>query len=206
MVVQPITIGVLALQGAFREHCQHLTRLGVQAREVRLPADLNGLAGLILPGGESTTIGKLAVQYGLLEPIRDFAAQGKALWGTCAGAILLAKDVGRDQPLLKLLDVTIRRNAFGRQIDSFETELPIVGCPGGPFPAIFIRAPLITDVGADIQVLAQLPAGEIVAVRAKNIFATAFHPELSDDSRFHQLFLEACLAPTHDSGKPSTAL
>jgi len=186
-------IGVLALQGAFIEHEQALQRIGVEAREVRLPEHLEGLDGLIIPGGESTTIGKLAVQYGLMEPIRAMAAAGKLLWGTCAGMIFMAKDVGRDQPLLGLMDVTVQRNAFGRQVDSFETDLdvPAIITPENkrPFHAIFIRAPLIESVGVGVDVLAALSSGAIVAARQGRLLATSFHPELSYDDRFHRYFV-----------------
>jgi 5'-phosphate synthase pdxT subunit len=186
-------IGVLALQGAFIEHEQALQRIGVEVCEVRLPEHLEGLDGLIIPGGESTTIGKLAVQYGLMEPIRAMAAAGKLLWGTCAGMIFMAKDVGRDQPLLGLMDVTVQRNAFGRQVDSFETDLdvPVIITPGNkrPFHAIFIRAPFIESVGVGVDVLATLSSGAIVAARQGRLLATSFHPELAYDDRFHRYFV-----------------
>jgi pyridoxal 5'-phosphate synthase pdxT subunit len=185
-------IGVLALQGAFIEHEQALGRLGVAAREVRLPPQLEGLDGLIIPGGESTTMGKLAVQYGLLEPIRAIAAAGKPLWGTCAGMILMAKDICLNQPLLGLMDVQVKRNAFGRQVDSFETDLhvPAIATPddAGPFHAVFIRAPLVESVGDGVEVLARLDNGVIVAARQGRLLATSFHPELSGDDRFHRYF------------------
>lgn len=187
-------IGVLALQGAFIEHEQVLKRLGVEAVEVRLPQDLAGCDGVIIPGGESTTIGKLAVHYQLIGPLRDMARSGKALWGTCAGMIFMAKDVGRDQPLLGLMDVKVQRNAFGRQVDSFEADLDVTGINGArPFHAIFIRAPLIESVGAGVEVLARIERrGEpvIVAARQGNLLATSFHPELSADDRFHRFFLK----------------
>jgi pyridoxal 5'-phosphate synthase pdxT subunit len=186
-------IGVLALQGAFIEHEQALGRLGVAACEVRLPQQLEGLDGLIIPGGESTTMGKLAVQYGLLEPIRAMAAAGRPLWGTCAGMIFMAKDIGRDQPVLGLMDVQVKRNAFGRQVDSFETDLdvPTIATPddAGPFHAVFIRAPLVESVGDDVEVLARLDNGVIVAARQGRLLATSFHPELSGDDRFHRYFV-----------------
>jgi 5'-phosphate synthase pdxT subunit len=183
-------IGVLALQGAFIEHIKMLRRLGVEAVEVRLPEDLEGLDGLIIPGGESTTIGKLAVEYGLIEPLREFA-QAHPTWGTCAGMIFLAKDLGKDkQPILGLMDIHVDRNAFGRQIDSFETELPIaVLSEDHPFPAVFIRAPVVTEADEGVDVLGKLEDGRIVAVRQGHLLATAFHPELTDDLRFHQYFL-----------------
>lgn len=187
-------IGVLALQGAFLEHQVLLERLGAEVIQVRLPAQLDGLDGLIIPGGESTTIGKLAVSYGLLKPLREFG-RSKALWGTCAGAIFLAKDIGLDQPILGLMDITIRRNAFGRQVDSFETNLRVdFGGPNGsqaqPFRAVFIRAPLIEAVHGAAQTLAQLEDGRIVAAREGRLLATVFHPELTADDRFHRYFLE----------------
>ena len=186
-------IGVLALQGAFIEHEQALGRLGVTTCEVRLPQQLEGLDGLIIPGGESTTMGKLAVQYGLLEPIRAMAAAGRPLWGTCAGMIFMAKDIGRDQPVLGLMDVQVKRNAFGRQVDSFETDLdvPTIATPedAGPFHAVFIRAPLVESVGDDVEVLARLDNGVIVAARQGRLLGTSFHPELSGDDRIHRYFV-----------------
>ncbi|MBP7692367.1 MAG: pyridoxal 5'-phosphate synthase glutaminase subunit PdxT [Anaerolineales bacterium] len=185
-------IGVLALQGAFAEHAAALRRIGARAVEVRLPRDLIDLAGLIIPGGESTTIGKLAVTFGLLEPLRAFAAS-RPVWGTCAGAIFLSQDARRDQPLLGVMAITVARNAFGRQVDSFEVALPVPALAGGaaqPFPAVFIRAPLIESVGAGVQVLAQLPDGRIVAAQQGQLLATSFHPELTGDDRFHRYFLK----------------
>ena len=186
-------IGVLALQGAFIEHEAVLKRLGVETVEVRLPMDLAGVDGVIIPGGESTTIGKLAVQYNLIEPLRELARAGTPLWGTCAGLIFMAKDVGRDQPLLGLMDVTVQRNAFGRQVDSFEASLDIRGVDGDKlFHAIFIRAPLIETVGKGVDVLARVEKDNedvIVAARQGNLLVTSFHPELSNDDRFHRYFL-----------------
>jgi 5'-phosphate synthase pdxT subunit len=191
-----VKIGVLALQGAFIEHVQILRRLGVEATEVRLPEELEGLDALIIPGGESTTIGKLAALYGLVEPLRDFAGE-KPVWGTCAGMIFMAKDVGREQPLLGLMDITVERNAFGRQVDSFEMGLDVPELPAGngsapPFPAIFIRGPRLAaaDEEKGVDVLARLPDGTAVAARQGHWLVTSFHPELSDDPRFHQYFLE----------------
>ena len=186
-------IGVLALQGDFAEHSVILRNLGVEIAEVRLPAHLAGLDGLIIPGGESTTIGKLAVHYQLLEPIRQFG-QHKAIWGTCAGAIFISKNVKREQPLLRLMDITIARNAFGRQIDSFEIHLDVpalaeAGLSTAPFPGVFIRAPLIETVSGAARALAQLPDGRIVAARQGKLLATSFHPELTGDDRFHRYFL-----------------
>ncbi len=187
-------IGVLALQGAFIEHEKMLQRLGVDAVEVRLPRDLEGCDGVIIPGGESTTIGKLAVQYHLIEPLRELAKSGKPLWGTCAGLIFMAKDVQRDQPLLGLMDVTVQRNAFGRQVDSFEANINIKSVDGDKlFHAIFIRAPLIESVGAGVEVLARVEKDNeevIVAAQQGNLLVTSFHPELSNDDRFHRYFVK----------------
>ncbi|MDZ4769158.1 MAG: pyridoxal 5'-phosphate synthase glutaminase subunit PdxT [Chloroflexota bacterium] len=182
-------VGVLALQGAFIEHSKTLQSLGVAAVEVRVPAQLDSLDALIIPGGESTTIGKLAVSYGLVGPLRQFASS-KPTWGTCAGMIFLAKDIGIDrQPILGLMDITVNRNAFGRQIDSFEVDLAIAPLGEVPFHALFIRAPLVTRVGSEVEVLAQLDDGRIVAVQQGHLLATAFHPELTPDSRLHSYFL-----------------
>lgn len=189
---EKLRIGVLALQGAFIEHIHKLRQLGIQAVEVRLPQDMPGLDGLIIPGGESTTIGKLMVSYDLVEPIRSFAARN-AVWGTCAGMILMAKEVGRDQPVLGLMDIAVERNAFGRQIDSFEADLPVEVLNEGrtkPFPAIFIRAPRLVEARPPAQVIARLVDGTAVAAAAGRLLATSFHPELSRDLRFHEYFLE----------------
>ncbi len=189
-----LTIGVLALQGAYWEHEDMLLRLGAAVREVRLPEHLEGLDGLIIPGGESTTIGKLAVEFGLLEPLRAFGRE-KAIWGTCAGAIFLSKDARRDQPLLGLMNITVERNAFGRQVASFEADLDVPALKAvtpddeRPFHAVFIRAPLIERVEPPAEVLATLPDGRIVAARQGKLLATSFHPELTDDLRFHAYFL-----------------
>ncbi len=187
-------IGVLALQGDFHEHLLMLRQAGADTAEVRLPADLDGLDGLIIPGGESTTIGKLAVAYHLMEPLRRFAAD-RAVWGTCAGAIFLSQDARRDQPLLGLMQMRVIRNAFGRQVESFETDLTVPGLPlkDGkeiPFHAVFIRAPLIETVWGDCQALVTLPDGRIVAARQGKLLATSFHPELTGDDRFHRYFME----------------
>jgi len=183
-------IGVLALQGDFAEHITMLKRLGVETAEVRLPAHLESLDGLIIPGGESTTIGKLSVDFGLLEPLRKFG-KSRAVWGTCAGAIFLSKDARRDQPLLGLMDITVARNAFGRQLDSFEAylDIPELGA-GGTYHAIFIRAPIIESVHSDARILSVLPDGRIVAALQGKLLATSFHPELTDDDRFHRYFLQ----------------
>jgi 5'-phosphate synthase pdxT subunit len=182
-------IGVLALQGAFIEHIAHLKRLGANTREVRLPAHLDGLDGLIIPGGESTTIGKLATSYGLIDPLREFATQHPT-WGTCAGMIFLAKHLSNEgQPILGLMDIHVDRNAFGRQVDSFQVDLDIDGLET-PFPAVFIRAPVVTQVDDGVDILATLDDGRIVAVKQGHLLATAFHPELTADTRLHQRFLE----------------
>ena len=186
-------IGILALQGDFAEHRLMLTRLGVTVTEVRLPEQLEGLSGLIIPGGESTTIAKLAVSYGLIEPLCRFGMD-KAIWGTCAGAIFMSKDAHRNQPLLQLMDITVERNAFGRQVDSFEVDLEVpalqkIDPDGRLFHAVFIRAPLIESVQGDACVLANLQDGRIVAAQQGRLLATAFHPELTQDDRFHRYFL-----------------
>lgn len=186
-------IGVLALQGAFIEHIQILRRLGIEAVEVRLPEDLDDLDGLIIPGGESTTIGKLAVAYELMIPLRQFAVE-KPVWGTCAGMIFLAKDAGANQPLLGVMDIIVQRNAFGRQVDSFETEVNVSFSENGEtelFPAVFIRAPLISHVDEKngARVIARLEDGTAVAAVQGHWLVTAFHPELSGDDRFHRYFL-----------------
>jgi len=186
-------IGVLALQGDFVEHAALLCRIGAETREVRLPGELDGLDGLIVPGGESTTIGKLAVTYGLIEPIRAMARAGRPIWGTCAGMILLARealDGVPGQPLLGLMDLRVVRNGFGRQVDSFEADLevPALGAPS--FRAVFIRAPYVQECGPQVEVLASLEEGKIVAVRQGSLLGTAFHPELTDDERFHRYFLQ----------------
>lgn len=186
-----LAIGVLALQGAFAEHLAALRALGAQAREVRLPEHLAGLDGLILPGGESTTIGQLLEDFGLLEPLRDWARSGRPLYGTCAGAILLARDIGGlDQPLIGVMDITVQRNAFGRQLQSFETELVVSGCGPEPLRAVFIRAPAIRAVGPGVKVLARLEDGTIAAAQQGSLIVTCFHPELTADQRFHRYFLE----------------
>jgi 5'-phosphate synthase pdxT subunit len=188
-------VGVLALQGAFREHIEMLRRLGHEAVEVRLPEHLEGLDALILPGGESTTMGKLLDTFKLREPLRDFVRAGRPTWGTCAGLILLAHDAGRTQPLLDLMDLRVTRNAFGRQVESFETDLDIPALGAPPFPAVFIRAPVIESVGDEVEVLASLPDGRIVAARQGNLLGTAFHPELTGDPRLHAYFLSLAEEP-----------
>jgi pyridoxal 5'-phosphate synthase pdxT subunit len=192
-------IGVLALQGSFHEHIAILKRLGVAGIAVRLPAHLEGLDGLIIPGGESTTIGKLAVDYQLLEPLRAFGRE-HALWGTCAGAIFLARQVHTQQPVLGLMDISIARNAFGPQVNSFETSLEIPalsedGEAARPYPGIFIRAPLIEAVHGTARALSSLPDGRIVAAEQGHLLATAFHPELTGDDRLHRYFLRKAQQP-----------
>jgi len=186
-------IGVLALQGDFAEHISMLKRLGVETVEVRLPEHLKGLDGLIIPGGESTTIGKLAVAYNLMDALKEFG-QRHAIWGTCAGAIFLSKDVSRDQPLLGLMDIKVERNAFGRQVDSFEEDLDVPELKQATnsdedYHAVFIRAPIIESVAGDAKVLASVPDGRIVAAQQGHLLATSFHPELTNDTRFHEYFL-----------------
>jgi len=186
-------IGILALQGDFAEHQVMLKRLGVAVREVRLPEQLDGLDGLIIPGGESTTIAKLAVSYSLMEPLREFGRE-KAMWGTCAGAIFMSKDAHRNQPLLQLMDITVERNAFGRQVHSFEVDLDVpalveIDTNKQPFHGVFIRAPLIESVQGGARALAKLEDGRIVAAQEGRMMATAFHPELTVDDRFHRYFM-----------------
>jgi 5'-phosphate synthase pdxT subunit len=186
-------IGVLALQGDFAEHIVMLKRLGAQGVEVRLPKQLDGLDGLIIPGGESTTIGKLADDFGLMEPLREFG-QSYAIWGTCAGAIFLSRDVSRHQPLLGLMDIKVARNAFGRQVDSFEADLDIAELKQAtgtihPYHAVFIRAPIIESVHGKARALSILEDGRIVAAQEGRLLATSFHPELTQDTRFHEYFL-----------------
>ncbi len=190
-------IGVLALQGDFAEHVAMLREIGVEPVEVRLPGHLEGISGLIFPGGESTTMRRLIDRWALRDPLLEFARTGAPLFGTCAGMIVLSREIADgDEPILPLLDVTVRRNAFGRQLDSFESELsvPIVG--DQPVHAVFIRAPIIERVGPGVDVLAKLDDGRIVAVRERNVLATAFHPELAGEPRFHRLI--ATMAAEHD--------
>ena len=194
-----VTIGVLALQGAFIEHQKMLEKLGANTVQVRLPQHLEQLDGLVMPGGESTTIGKLATEYGLIEPLREFA-QTKPTWGTCAGLIFLAKDIGIDhQPILGLMDVRVDRNAFGRQVDSFEVDLPMKGLSTNePFHAIFIRAPIVREVHKNVEILAQINDNAIVAVQQGHLLGTAFHPELTNDLRVHQYFYDMVAATDNE--------
>lgn len=184
-------IGVLAVQGDFAEHSAVLRRLGVASVEVRLPPQLAAVDGLIIPGGESTTLSRLMTIYQLREPIAAMAARGQAVWGTCAGMIMLAQEIAEADPQpLQLMDIGVRRNAFGRQIDSFEQALPIAGLDAEPFPAVFIRAPIVARTGPAVTTLAALPnGGPAVAVQQGNLLATAFHPELTGDDRLHRYFL-----------------
>jgi 5'-phosphate synthase pdxT subunit len=192
-----VKIGVLAVQGAFTEHVRVLRQIGVAPVEVRLPADLVGISGLILPGGESTAMRKLIDRWDLREPILRLAESGAPIFGTCAGMILLAKGIaGGEAPILPLLDVTVERNAFGRQLDSFETDLDVPVLGDQPVHGVFIRAPVISATGPDVDILAQLPDGRIVAVRERNVIATAFHPELAGETRFHRLV--ATMAAEYD--------
>lgn len=213
---RPLTIGALALQGDFREHARAMERLGARAREVRLPRDLEGLDGLIIPGGESTVMGKLMIAYGLDQPLRDLIARGLPVWGTCAGLILLARETDNalaGQPLLAAMDIRVCRNAFGAQRESFETDISVPALGDEPYHAVFIRGPIVETAGPDVEVLARIEgglasianiSGTIVAVRQGPLLGTAFHPEITDDLRFHSYFLEiartASLARADRSG------
>lgn len=195
-------IGVLALQGAFIEHIKILQSLGVEAVEVRLPGDLAGLDGLIIPGGESTTIGKLAETYDLLTPLREFATR-KPVWGTCAGMIFMAKHIDgaivEDQPLLGIMDIAVERNAFGRQVDSFITPIevaPFEHAAENPFPAVFIRGPRLLDAQGDACIIAKLADGTPVAAQEGQWLVTSFHPELTNDTRVHEYFVQMVGAAT----------
>jgi 5'-phosphate synthase pdxT subunit len=184
-------IGILALQGDVREHAAALRDVGAEPVEVRLPRDLVGLDGLILPGGESTTMRRLIDLYGLREPIVALAHGGVPLYGTCAGMILLANRLADgEEPVLRLLDITVERNAYGRQLDSFEADLEIPSLGDEPLHGVFIRAPVVTEVGPDVEVLARDPDGRPIAVRQGRVMATAFHPELTGDRRLHRLLLD----------------
>lgn len=196
-------VGVLALQGDVAEHLAALAACGAEGRPARRPEDLAGLDALVLPGGESTTIGMLATEYGLVEPIRAFVASGRPVWGSCAGLILLARDAGRPQPLIGGLDIRADRNAFGRQVDSFEADLAVPVLGEAPFRGVFIRAPAVAAVGPGVEVLARLGDGTIVAVRQGMLFGTAFHAELAGDLRWHRYFLAAAVpVEPMDSAEP----
>ncbi len=184
-------VGVLAVQGDFAEHIAVLRRLGVEAREVRLPEQMKGLDGLIIPGGESTTLSRLMSLYHLREPVALMAREGRAIWGTCAGMIMLAREITEEDPVpLGLMDIGVQRNAFGRQVDSFEQALSIRPLEPEPFHCIFIRAPVVVRVGKEVDILSSLEDGRPVAVQQGNLLATAFHPELTNDGRFHDYFLD----------------
>ncbi len=183
-------VGVLAVQGDFAEHIAVLKGLGVQGREVRLPHHLEEINGLIVPGGESTTLSRLMSLYDLRKPVKQMAQQGKAVWGTCAGMIMMSQEITEEDPVpLGIMDIGVHRNAFGRQVDSFEQDMDVPCLGGDPFHGVFIRAPVIMRVGQGVNVLASLPDGRPVAVQQGNLLATAFHPELTNDSRFHRHFL-----------------
>jgi pyridoxal 5'-phosphate synthase pdxT subunit len=208
-------IGVLALHGAFIEHIHLLESMGVEAVKVRLPEDLDGLSGLIIPGGESTTMRKLTARWGMREPVMALARAGAPILGTCAGMIVVADEIaGGEEPVFPLIDVTVARNAFGRQLDSFETDLtmPLVG--DRPVHAIFIRAPIIERVGPGVETLARLEDGRVVAVRQRNVIAISFHPELAGETRIHRLVAtmaaefsepgEGSAAAIHGAGPPGS--
>lgn len=191
MSAQAPRIGVLALQGDFQEHAAILESLGVGVVEVRLPHQLEGVRGLIIPGGESTTIVKLIDAYGFRPALAEAVAGGMALWGTCAGMIVIARKLMDPYPQpLRLMDITVSRNWFGRQVDSFEVDLEIKCLDGGPFRGVFIRAPAFASLGRDVELLSALEDGTPVAVRSGRIMATAFHPELTDDTRVHEMFVK----------------
>jgi 5'-phosphate synthase pdxT subunit len=204
----PLVVGVLAVQGDFAEHAAMLRRAdpSVEVREVRTPRDLQGLDGLIVPGGESTTIGKLLVAYRLEEPITRAAREGLPVWGTCAGMILLARDIQGGEPdgRIGLMDISVQRNAFGRQVDSFETELRFKGLDA-PIHAVFIRAPTVQRVGVEAEALATLPDGRVVAASQGNLLATAFHPELTPDIRLHAWFIARCRQAKQTAGATTAA-
>ena len=194
-------VGILALQGDFREHREMLEAMGHAAPEIRKPSQLDALDALIIPGGESTTIARLILSNGFQQPLRDFAASGKPVWGTCAGAILLAKTVDNlDRPGIEVMEISVHRNAFGRQTESFEADLDIEGLSGPPFRAIFIRAPLIEAVSGTARAICRLEDGTIVAARQGNLLATSFHPEITHDDRVHRLFV-AMIGGDYGEGK-----
>jgi 5'-phosphate synthase pdxT subunit len=210
--IRPVTIGVLALQGDFQEHCESLRAVGVTAVEVRLPVDLEPIDGFIIPGGESTTISKLMRQFDMVDAIHEFARNGRSVWGTCAGMIVIARnatDLAGLDPL-GLIDIDARRNAFGRQVDSFEEDLPIAVVDGtAPFRGVFIRAPSIERIGTSVEILATGKSGAPAAVRQGAILATTFHPELTTDTRFHDFFAritEESRSPVLTSPRPGEAL
>ena len=186
-----VTLGVLAIQGDFLEHIQTLDRLGVPSREIRMPGQLDEVDGLIIPGGESTTIVQLIDIYGFRTKLTEKVESGLPVWGTCAGMIVIADELTNHRPEpLHLMDINVSRNAFGRQVDSFEADLQIGGVEGPPFRCVFIRAPVVNSIGAEVRVLARLPDDRPIAVRQGNLLGTSFHPELTDDTRVHELFVK----------------
>ena len=190
MSTRPL-VGVLALQGDFHEHAASLLKAGAEVAEIRHAESLKNIQGLIIPGGESTAIARLLIAYNLTAPIRGYIKQGLPTWGTCAGAILLAKNApDLDRPTIAVMDITVERNAFGPQINSFEEDIHVDGISGPPIKAILIRAPIISDAGPGVSILGKLSDGSIVAVRENNLLATSFHPELTNDHRMHGLFVE----------------
>ena len=190
MSTRPL-VGVLALQGDFHEHAASLLKAGAEVAEIRHAESLKNIQGLIIPGGESTAIARLLIAYNLTAPIREYIRQGLPTWGTCAGAILLAKNApDLDRPTIAVMDITVERNAFGPQINSFEEDIHVDGISGPPIKAILIRAPIISDAGPGVSILGKLSDGSIVAVRENNLLATSFHPELTNDHRMHGLFVE----------------
>lgn len=193
-------VGVLALQGDFREHREMLEAMGHEVREVRKVGELDELDALIIPGGESTTIARLILSNGFQQPLRDFCASDRPVWGTCAGAILLAKNVDNlDRPGIETMNISVERNAFGRQVDSFEADLDVVGLEGEPFHAVFIRAPLFDEIHPPAEAVARLADGTVVAARQGNMLATSFHPELTGDNRLHALFLAMGRTPARQA-------
>jgi 5'-phosphate synthase pdxT subunit len=195
MVIMAVRIGVLALQGSFIEHISTLKRLNIEPASVKLPSQLDELDGLIIPGGESTTIGKLLKKYAFMEKLQKLIHDGFPVYGTCAGTILLAKSiVGSDQPNIGTMDIAVHRNSYGRQIESFEEKLRITILGDIPYRCVFIRAPLIEKAGKQVRILAQLKDGKIVAAEENNMLVTAFHPELTEDLRIHYYFLQKVLA------------
>lgn len=195
-------VGVLAVQGDFAEHIAALRRLEADTVEVRLPRDLDGASALIMPGGESTAFSYLMDLYDLKEPIKKMASAGMPIWGTCAGMIMMARELEEEKPVpLGLMDIRVVRNAFGRQVDSFEADLEVPRLGPEPFKAVFIRAPAVSGAGEGVDVLARLPDGQPVAVQQHHLLATAFHPELTSDIRFHQYFLNIGAVPL-ESGRP----
>ncbi len=196
-------IGVLAVQGDFAEHIASLRKLGLEPLEVRLPHQMEDIDGLIIPGGESTTLSRLMSIYDLREPVKQLCRDGRSVWGTCAGMIMMAREITEEDPEpLGLMDIGVERNSFGRQIDSFEQDLEVEAFEGGPFHGVFIRAPGVIRVGGGVEVLATLPDGQPVAVRQGKMLASSFHPELTNDTRFHQYFLDMASSCTSGGSAP----